>query len=100
MSGKGKKWDAAEKHFQEYELDITRKSRKVEALNTQLCDENRALTALVDAQNDQIAVLNDWIDRLIVYAELPKDEVLKTFKSVKSTAELMRMLNAMGRYSG
>ena len=64
----GKKWSAAEKHFNEKERDLRRDSRHIEAERNQLKDINKKLLEQVEMQRTEIDRLNEWIDRLLEYA--------------------------------
>jgi wobble nucleotide-excising tRNase len=90
---------AAEKRFSEIETSIRREKRNLEAENNLLKKENGELAALVNSQKVEIEQLNQWINRLLEYTELSKEDIEQACKSDKSIAlfgDMMRAINRSG----
>jgi hypothetical protein len=92
MSGHGKKWDAAEKHFQEMELKLTRESRQIQVNYNTLLKENSALRDLLHKSEIKNAELTDHVNRLLEYTGLSKDDIKKACERDKSLADMGKML--------
>lgn len=97
----GKKWSAAEKHFNEMAMDLRRESRRVEAERNQLKDINKKLLEQVEIHRSEIDRLNKWVDRLLQYTELSKadiDKACQRGKSIASMGELLGLVRGFGGY--
>ena len=97
----GKKWSAAEKHFGEKEQDLRSKAMKVEAERNQLKEINKKLLNQVDMQRVEIDRLNEWVDRLLEYSELSREDISKACerdKSIASMGELFELMRGLGGY--
>jgi hypothetical protein len=74
---KGKKFDAAEKHFEKVKLSYEKRLRvsqeQATSLSKQLMEANNTIRSL-ESENTQ---LKDWIERLLQYTELSKEDIQK-----------------------
>lgn len=92
---KGKKFDAAEKHFKKKEEDYQRRIKYLEGAISQLqadmsrlAGENGELLA----ENDS---LKDWVERLLSYTELSKEDIKKVCEQDKKRGEAMTAFISM-----
>lgn len=89
---RGKKFDAAEKHFMEERRKYDALIKYYQERCKQLTDENAQLSVKVsdlEYQNDQ---LNQWVQRLLHYTEMSLDDVkaaCERDESIRRTAEKM-----------
>lgn len=97
---KGKKFNAAEKHFKMKEEDYRYKIKKLENIishlhmDTQrLTDENRSLAAENNA-------LKEWIDRLLTYTELSKGDIKAACEQDKKRDEALVSLSGLLKIFG
>ena len=96
---RGKKFDAAEKHFKKKEEDYQRKIKNLEAAIYQLqADMNRLAgeNGRLLAENDS---LKEWNERLLAYTELSHEDIRdvceqdkKRYTSLASLAEMTEVL--------
>ena len=91
---KGKKFNAAEKHFQKKELALR---REITALDDLLKEKN----ALLRDANDRISSLEtenakqkEWIERLLQYTELSLEDIKEACEKDKAIASTMKMFEA------
>ena len=72
---RGKKFNAAERHFIEkekaYKKQIARLNEYIKAQDLEI----KRLKALLDEQDYKILTQNDWINRLLEYTELEKSDI-------------------------
>lgn len=100
MSGKGKNYTAAEKHFIKKQEQYTATIRRLEetvaslrAIVTDLTDENFKLLN----ENEQ---LHEWIERLLSYTELSLDDIKEACKKDKEGATALKMFNTIMGMAG
>lgn len=96
MSGRGKKFDAAEKHFEKkrikYEAEI--KSLKSQVENAHRDTRHfRSLYEITARENEE---LKEWIERLLEYTELSKDDIKAVCEKDKRMGEAMNWLSRFG----
>lgn len=96
---KGKKFDAAEKHFEikkrEYERKIKYLSFKLGESSKQAL-EYKAMYESLLAENEK---LKEWIDRLLEYTELSKEDIKEACEKDKRMKETAQMLSVMFKAS-
>ena len=97
---KGKKYDAAQKHFESKRAAIEKEKRylldrvcKLKAENQQIKSERDEL----QAENQQ---LKDWIDRLLEYTELSKEDIAVACEKEKKMKESADMTLALLKMTG
>lgn len=94
---KGKKFDAAEKHFMKKEEVYRRRIENLENTITQLqadmrrlADENGTLLAESDS-------LKDWVERLLAYTELSKEDIRAVCEQDKKRGEAVVAFTNMAK---
>ena len=97
---KGKKFNAAEKHFekkrQEYENTIKRidnalKESRAETIKYKTAYENAT------TENEQ---LKAWIERLLEYTELSIEDIKEACEKDKRMGEAVKMLTGLMKFTG
>ncbi|MDD3172193.1 MAG: hypothetical protein PHF63_00765 [Herbinix sp.] len=96
---KGKKFDAAEKHFMEKEARLKKQINSLEARNSEL----RAALVEKTSENNSLstknAELEDWIERLLIYTELNREDIKRICQEDKRKGENINMvLHLMSRF--
>ena len=94
---KGKKYDAAQKHFESKRVAI-KKNRHLLDMVCELKAENRQIKSERDALQMENQQLKDWIDRLLEYTELSKEDIAAACekdKKMKESADMMLSLFKM-----
>lgn len=97
---RGKKFNAAEKHFKEKEEVYQRKIRHLEEVVSQLqTDMNRLAgeNGRLLAENDS---LNGWVERLLTYTELSKDDIKAVCEQDKKRGEALSAFTGMMKMFG
>lgn len=97
---KGKKFDAAQKHFMDKEAEL---KKEIRGLQAELYTANRKLSLLseklgqVEAENEQ---LKDHRTRLLQYMDLKESDIKTICQKDKQAADFFTMMNAVGRGLG
>ncbi|OQB15745.1 MAG: hypothetical protein BWY15_00458 [Firmicutes bacterium ADurb.Bin193] len=97
---KGKKFDAAEKHFEKKRVAMQRAIDIHRAASAEITRENRALKAelyTLQAENQQ---LKDHIERLLEYTELTEADIKKACEKDKAMVDMLKMFNCFGKIYG
>ena len=95
---RGKKFDAAEKHFQKIKL---RYESLIKQLNDERCSLHDELMQCKRKINDLEAEniqMKDWIERLLQYTELSKKDIQEACQSDKDKAKLYHMFTSLISY--
>lgn len=99
---KGKKYDAAEKHFRKKEEDYQRRIKYLESTIFQLQSDMSRLAGEngeLLAENDS---LKDWVERLLSYTELSKEDIKTVCEQDKKRGEALaaftNMTKLLNRY--
>lgn len=96
MSGKGKKFDAAEKHFEKKRIKL---ENEIKSLKTQLdsahrdTNHYRSLYEITARENEE---LKEWIERLLEYTELSKEDIKAACEKDKRMGEAAKWLFQFG----
>ena len=97
---KGKKFNAAEKHFEEKRVKM---EKEIKCLREQL-DESRkeaqSYKEKADAFESKIGELLDWIERLLEYTELSKEDIKAACERDKHLGNFMGLLAAFSGKNG
>lgn len=96
---KGKKFNAAEKHFKKKEEDYQRRIKHLENVIAQLqADMHRLAGENGDllTENDS---LKDWVDRLLTYTELSKEDIKAACEHDKKCNEALARFVNMDEYA-
>ena len=95
---KGKKFTAAEKHFEQKRVQY---ARQIKDLNKQL-EEARETIRLYKSRYEQAEqenhALRDWVERLLEYTELTKEDIAKACEKDKRMAETAEWLQRFSKF--
>lgn len=83
---KGKKFSAAEKHFQEKEVKLRRDIHYWQELAIHRAEHIVQLEAALRSANVTIEQQRDWIERLLQYTELSKEDIKTACEKDKALA--------------
>jgi chromosome segregation ATPase len=92
MSEHGKKFDAAEKHFEKKRVQL---DRKIKDLTEQrdnfykLMNDYKGKFELLERENEE---LKNWIERLLEYTELTQDDIKAACEKDKQMASAMKWM--------
>lgn len=93
---KGKKYEAAEKHFDkkrvEYEKKIKTLTARVSEQNKIIAENQEQISTLV-MENQR---LNEWVERLLEYTELSKEDIKAACEKDK---RMVGALSTLGMFS-
>ena len=95
---KGKKYDAAQKHFEAKRVAIEKEKRYLLDRVCELKTENQQIKSEIYALQVENQQLKDWIDRLLEYTELSKEDIAAACekdKKMKESADMMLSLFKM-----
>lgn len=97
---KGKKFDAAEKHFEKkrvkYESEIRHLTDIVSEQNKIISKNEQQISAL-ETENTQ---LKDWVERLLEYTELSKEDIKAVCEKDKRLGESLELLKSLKIVTG
>ena len=97
---KGKKFDAAQKHFEGKRIEY---EKKLKALNARISEQNKIISEqeekirMISSDNEQ---LNDWVERLLEYTELSKEDIKEACEKDKKLSTAASLLGVLGRFGG
>ncbi len=97
--GKGKKFDAAEKHFEKKRIQYERHIKYLEDQLSIARAELRAVIAKYDFSERENEELKNWIERLLEYTELSKEDIKAACEKDKKAAEALEWLNKFSTLS-
>lgn len=92
---KGKKYDAAEKHFKKVEDKLHKQIKYLESMfDSAMLNLKATKNELADVrkENEQ---LRDWIERLLEYTELTKEDIKKACEKDKQLADSLGLFNRL-----
>lgn len=90
---RGKKFNAAEKHFIEKEQRYQKQIRYLKEVIAAQELEIARLKAAVDDRDNQILSQKDWINRLLEYTELSKEDIKTVCAADKVKADRLSAIN-------
>lgn len=97
---KGKKYEAAEKHFDkkrvEYEKKIKTLTARVSEQNKIIAENQEQISTLV-MENQR---LNEWVERLLEYTELSKEDIKTACEKDKKIASAASLSGFLGGFGG
>lgn len=97
---RGKNFNAAEKHFEKKRLSY---EKKIRCLTLEL-DESRKESAkykeLYQKSVNENTQLKEWVERLLEYTELSKEDIERACKKDIQTKESLEKLSALFKFSG
>ena len=94
---KGKKFDAAQKHFEGKKIEL---EKQIKALTARVSEQNKTISeqkGQIDALSSENQQLKEWIERLLEYTEISKEDLKKLIESEKEKAEVReRIFTTLG----
>ena len=95
---KGKKFTAAEKHFQEKEAKLRKEMNDWRTVAIERSENIVELEEELRQAKSTIAQQQDWIERLLQYAELSLDDIKAACEKDKAVAACADMLIGASRF--
>lgn len=95
---KGKKFDAAEKHFEKKRIEY---EKKIRYLTNMVSEQNKTIVSnkekisILESENTR---LKEWIERLLDYTELSKEDIKVACEKDKKMSESLDMLKILSGY--
>lgn len=97
---KGKKYEAAEKHFDKKRVEY---EKKIKALTARVSEQNK----IIAENQEQISTLvmenqrlNEWVERLLEYTELSKEDIKAACEKDKKIASAVSLFGFLGGFGG
>ena len=92
---KGKKFDAAEKHFEKERLKLSRENDCLLKQLIELKAKNSELLEQIDSLENRNRQLDDWVKRLLELSEMSREEVRKLVDHEKTMHEAFEYFSAV-----
>lgn len=92
---KGKKFDAAQKHFMEREQRFNREVSYLKTLNKEYFEKIKLLEDQIITLQNENNQLKEWIERLLNYTELSKEDIKKICEADKEKASSMNAIASL-----
>lgn len=93
---KGKKFDAAQKHFEGKKIEL---EKQIKALTARVSEQNKTISeqrGQIDALSSENLQLKEWIERLLEYTELSKEDIKAACEKDKKIASAMSVFGLFG----
>lgn len=93
---KGKKFDAAQKHFEGKKIEL---EKQIKALTARVSEQNKTISeqkGQIDALSSENQQLKEWIERLLEYTELSKEDIKAACEKDKKFASAMSVFGLFG----
>lgn len=93
---KGKKFDAAQKHFEGKKIEL---EKQIKALTARVNEQNKTISeqrGQIDALSSENQQLKEWIERLLEYTELSKEDIKAACEKDKKIASAMSVFGLFG----
>lgn len=93
---KGKKFDAAQKHFEGKKIEL---EKQIKALTSRVSEQNKTISeqrGQIDALSSENQQLKEWIERLLEYTELSKEDIKAACEKDKKIASAMSVFGLFG----
>lgn len=93
---KGKKFDAAQKHFEGKKIEL---EKQIKALTARVSEQNKIVSeqkGQIDALSSENQQLKEWIERLLEYTELSKEDIKAACEKDKKIASAMSVFGLFG----
>lgn len=97
---KGKKFSAAEKHFQEKEIKLRKEVEYWKCQNIEQAKRAKQLEQELEEAKSTIQSQSDWIERLLQYTELSLEDIKKACEKDKRMAEVAGMMFGVSKFLG
>jgi predicted nuclease with TOPRIM domain len=92
---KGKKFDAAEKHFQEKELKLRREMRQIAERMTEVSSINSQFAAKNKVLEKENAEIKERYRKLLEYSKLSESDITAALKRDKAVTQLAGLVDGM-----
>ena len=93
---KGKKFDAAQKHFDGKKIEL---EKQIKYLTARVSEQNKVISeqkGQIDALSSENQQLKEWIERLLEYTELSKEDIKAACEKDKKIASAMSVFGLFG----
>lgn len=93
---KGKKFDAAQRHFEGKKIEL---EKQIKALTARVSEQNKTISeqkGQIDALSSENQQLKEWIERLLEYTELSKEDIKAACEKDKKIASAMSVFGLFG----
>lgn len=93
---KGKKFDAAQKHFEGKKIEL---EKQIKALTARVSEQNKTISeqkGQIDVLSSENQQLKEWIERLLEYTELSKEDIKAACEKDKKIASAMSVFGLFG----
>lgn len=93
---KGKKFDAAQKHFERKKIEL---EKQIKILTARVSEQNKIISeqkGQIDALSSENLQLKEWIERLLEYTELSKEDIKAACEKDKKIASAMSVFGLFG----
>ena len=95
---RGRKFDAAEKHFEKKKAQLEKEVKYYQNTACQLRKENEKLKLENDFLKGENDRLNHWIERLLEYTELSKEDIREACEKDKHIGSVLGAVRAIGGF--
>ena len=95
---RGKKFDAAEKHFEKKKTQLEKEVKYYQSENSRLNKENETLKLCNGLLRDENDRLNQWVERLLEYTELSKEDIKEACEKDKHIGSVLGAVRAIGGF--
>lgn len=95
---KGKKFTAAEKYFHEKEVKLR---KEIQSYRDSIKEKNEMIKALeseVDSLKNENVSMEQWIERLLEYTELSKEDIKAACEKDKKLARAASLILRIGKF--
>lgn len=95
---KGKKFTAAEKHFAQKRVELDRKIKHLSELTNKQAATIASQDETIRKLKDENLRLNDWIERLLEYTELSKEDIKAACEKDKKLNGLLSFFGTVSKF--
>lgn len=89
---RGKKYNAAEKHFMVKEADYQKRLKDMSNDLATMHSERLAMRTKIQELERENAALHEWVNKLLSYTELPLEDIKKVCEQDKRRGEALTTL--------
>ena len=95
---KGKKFDAAEKHFQEKEVKLRQEMREIKEQDSLIGDRNIQLIEINEKLEKENADIKEKLQKLLEYSKLTENDITTALHKDEMLTKFSGFLKGMARY--
>lgn len=100
MAPKGKKFTAAEKHFEKKRVAYEKTIKGLQDKNAELKKSNEALGNLLAEKDAKIEKLEVRIARLVELSEMTPEQIAEFFEKIDSQAKTAQTIESFAKITG